>query len=604
MQESLLEYYERELAIFRQLGQEFAQAYPKVASRLLLEPGKCEDPHVERLIQAVAFLAARIHHKIDDEFPEISNALLGLLYPHYLAPVPSMSIAEFTVDPEQGKLTSGYEIPRHTLLYSRPIDGTQCRFRTGYPLTLWPVAVTAARFDLPERVATGSKALGLIRLEVQCQGGISFRELQVERFRFYLDGEGQSGHALYELLLNKTREVWIRPAESKPGRKPVILPASCIQPVGFGEEEGLLPYPSHALTGYRLLQEYFTFPQKFLFVDFTHFPNAAQFDLGDKAEVLIFLDQVPRADHVISRENFKLGCVPIVNLFPQIAEPIRLDHTQHEYRIIPDLRRQQAHEVYGVTEVALTAADSQTVHPVHPLYSIRHGGTDEKPLAYWYAVRRPAEKKGDNGTELFVSLVDLDVNPTLPPFETLTLYTLCTNRDLPAKLSADEVRGEFELEGAAPVARIRALIKPTEPVRPPLSGERQWRLISHLSLSYLSLTGDGPEPLQEILGLYDFSGSSVVRQQIAGILGVGARRVVRRPGTMGWQGFCRGTEVTIEFDEEKYVGSSLFLFASVLEQFLGLYTTMNSFTQLVATTRQRDKPIKLWPPRTGEQVLL
>ncbi len=604
MQESLLEYYERELAMFRQLGQEFAQAYPKVASRLLLEPGKCEDPHVERLIQAVAFLTARIHHKIDDEFPEISNALLGLLYPHYLAPVPSMSIAEFTVDPEQGKLTSGYEMPRHTLLYSRPIDGTQCRFRTGYPLTLWPVAVTAARFDLPERVATGSKALGLIRLEVQCQGGISFRELQIERLRFYLDGEGQSGHALYELLLNKTRQVWIRPADSKPGRKPVVLPASCIQPVGFGEEEGLLPYPSHALTGYRLLQEYFTFPQKFLFVDFTHFPNAGQCDLGDKAEVLIFLDQVPRADHVISRDNFKLGCVPIVNLFPQIAEPIRLDHTQHEYRIIPDLRRQQAHEVYGVTEVALTAADSQTVHPVHPLYSIRHGGTDEKPLAYWYAVRRPGEKKGDNGTELLVSLVDLDMNPTLPPFETLTVYTLCTNRDLPAKLSADEVRGEFELEGAAPVARIRALIKPTEPVRPPLSGERQWRLISHLSLSYLSLTGDGPEPLREILGLYDFSGSSVVRQQIAGILGVGARRVVRRPGAMGWQGFCRGTEVTIEFDEEKYVGSSLFLFASVLEQFLGLYTTMNSFTQLVATTRQRDKPIKLWPPRTGEQVLL
>lgn len=330
MQESLLEYYERELTIFRQLGQEFAQAYPKVASRLLLEPGKCEDPHVERLIQAVAFLAARIHHKIDDEFPEITNALLGLLYPHYLAPIPSMSVAEFTVDPEQGKLTSGYEIPRHTLLYSRPIDGTQCRFRTGYPLTLWPVAVTSARFDLPGRVTTGSKALGLIRLELQCQGGVSFNELQIDRLRFYLDGEGQSGHALYELLLNKTREVWIRPAGSKPGGKPVVLPASCLQPVGFGEEDGLLPYPPHALMGYRLLQEYFTFPQKFLFVDLTRFPEASQADLGDKAEVLIFLDQVPRADHVISPDNFKLGCTPIVNLFPQIAEPIRLDHTQHE----------------------------------------------------------------------------------------------------------------------------------------------------------------------------------------------------------------------------------------------------------------------------------
>lgn len=604
MQESLLEYYERELTIFRQLGQEFAQAYPKVASRLLLEPGKCEDPHVERLIQAVAFLAARIHHKIDDEFPEITTALLGLLYPHYLAPIPSMSVAEFTLDPEQGKLTSGYEIPRHTLLYSRPVDGTQCRFRTGYPLTLWPVTVTSARVDLPERVTTGSKAPGLIRLELQCQGGVSFGELQLDRLRFYLDGEGQSGHALYELLLNKTREVWIRPAGSKPGRKPIVLPASSIQPVGFGEDDGLLPYPPHALMGYRLLQEYFTFPQKFLFVDLTQFPSASDGDLGDKVEVLIFLDQVPRADHVIGPENFKLGCTPIVNLFPLVAEPIRLDHTQHEYRVIPDIRRQRAHEVYGVTEVVLTAADSETAQPVHPLYSIRHGGTDEKPLAYWYAVRRPAVSKGDKGTEVFVSLVDLDIKPTLPPFETVTLYTICTNRDLPTKLSADEVRGEFELEGAAPVARIRALVKPTEPVRPPLSGERQWRLISHLSLSYLSLTDDGPEALQEILGLYDFSGSSVIRQQIAGIVGVSSRRVVRRPSTMGWHGFCRGMEITIEFDEEKYVGSGLFLFASVLERFLGLYTTLNSFTQLIATTRQRDKPIKLWPPRTGEQVLL
>ncbi len=604
MEESLLEYYERELSILRQHGQEFAQAYPKVASRLLLEPGKCEDPHVERLIQAVAFLAARIHRKIDDEFPEITDALLGLLYPHYLAPIPSMSVAEFTLDPEQGKVTTGYELPRHTLLYSQPIDGTQCRFRTGYPVTLWPVTVASARFDLPDRVATRSKALGLIRLELRTQGGVPFRELELDRLRFYLDGEGQSVHALYELLVNKTREIWIRPAGSKPGQQPVVLPASCLQPVGFDGEEGLLPYPPHAFMGYRLLQEYFTFPQKFLFVDLTGFPNAAQIDLGDKAEVLIFLDQAPRVDHVITQDNFKLGCTPIVNLFPQVAEPVRLDHTQHEYRVIPDVRRQQAYEIYGITDAVLTAADSHTVHDVQPLYSVRHGGSDEPPLAYWYAVRRLAERKGDKGTELFVSLVDLDVKPALPPVETLTLRTLCTNRDLPRRLSADEVGGEFELEGAAPVSRIRSLVKPTDPVRPPLSGERQWRLISHLSLSYLSLASGGPEALQEILGLYDFSGSAVVRQHIAGIMGVGSRRVVRRPTVMGWHGFCRGMEITLQFDEDKYVGSGVFLFASVLERFLGLHATLNSFTQLIATSRQRDKPIKRWPPRAGEQVLL
>ncbi len=601
MEESLLEYYERELSILRQQGQEFAQAYPKVASRLLLEPGKCEDPHVERLIQAVAFLAARIHRKIDDEFPEITDALLGLLYPHYLAPIPSMSVAEFTLDPAQGKVTTGYEIPRHTLLYSRPVDGTQCRFRTGYPVVLWPITLASARFDVPD---PRSKALGLLRMELRTQGGVSFRELELDRLRFYLDGEGQSVQALYELLVNKTREIWIRPTNSKPGAKPIVLPGSCLQPVGFGMEDGLLPYPPHAFMGYRLLQEYFTFPQKFLFVDLTGFQNAARIDVGDNMEVLILLDQAPRADHVITPDHFKLGCTPIVNLFPQVAEPVRLDHTQHEYRVIPDVRRQQAYEVYGITDAVLTAADSLTAQPVQPLYSVRHGGTDDQALAYWYAARRPAARKGDLGTELFVSLVDLDVRPALPPFETLTLRTLCTNRDLPRKLSADDVGGEFELEGAAPVSRIRALIKPTDPVRPPLSGERQWRLISHLSLSYLSLASGGPEALQEILGLYDFSGSAVIRQHIAGILNVESRRVVRRPTVMGWHGFCRGLEITLQFDEDKYVGSGVFLFASVLERFLGLHATLNSFTQLIATSRQRDTPIKRWPPRAGEQVLL
>jgi type VI secretion system protein ImpG len=604
MEESLLDYYERELTTFRQLGQEFAQAYPKVASRLLLEPGKCEDPHVERLIQAVAFLAARIHRKLDDQFPEITDALLGLLYPHYLAPIPSMSVAEFMIDPEQGKLTSGYEIARGTQLYSRPIDGTQCRFRTCYPLTLWPIEVRAARFDVPERAMAGSPARGLLRLELQCKGGVSFQDLQIERLRFYLDGEGQLVHTLYELLLNHVHEVRLRPTASKAARKPIVLTGSCLQPVGFSQDEGLLPYPAHALLGYRLLQEYFAFPQKFLFVDLTGLDAMAQSGFTDTLEVLIFLDRPPREEQSIGPENFRLGCTPIVNLFTQVAEPIRLDHTQHEYRIIPDVRRQQANEVYGINEVVLTTPQSDEVHPVHPIYSVRHSGTDDKPMAYWYSHRKPSEKKGDSGTELYVSLVDLCLDPALPAAETLTVSITCSNRGLAAKLSADDVRGDFELEGAAPVSRIRALVKPTNPIPPPLTGARQWQLISQLSLNYLSIGLGGPEALREILRLYDFSDSAVARQHISGIINVSSRRVVRRPSAMGWHGFCRGTEVTVEFDEDKYVGSGVFLFASVLEQFLGLYTTINSFTQFVAKSRQRERPIKQWPPKAGEQVLL
>jgi type VI secretion system protein ImpG len=604
VQESLLEYYERELSILRQLGQEFARAYPKVAGRLLLEPGKCEDPHVERLIQAFAFLAARIHHKIDDEFPEIADALLGILYPHYVAPIPSMSVVEFALDPEQGKLTTGYVIPRGTQLYSRPVEGAQCKFRTCYPVTLWPVQVTSARVEPADKRIPGISAAALLRLELECRGGISFKELEIERLRFFLHGEGQVVHALYELLLNNARHIEVVCPGGPSLRRRTVLDGDGLRPVGFGLDEGMLPYPSHALPGYRLLQEYFTFPQKFLFVDLVGLDRVDRSAAGTHLEVEILLDRAPRGDLSITADNFRLGCAPIVNLFEQIAEPIRLDQTQHEHLIIPDVRRFMANEVYSVNTVTLSSPDTGAVRQVQPIYSIKHAGRDENETAFWYATRRPSIRKGDNGTEVYLSLTDLNFNPTVPAEDTLMISATCTNRDVPGKLSSDGPRGDFELEGAAPVFAIRSLVKPTPPVRPPLTGQMQWRLISHLSLNYLSLETGGPEALQEILRLYDFSDTAVVRQQIAGIAGVACKRVVRRPSGMGWQAFCRGMEIVIDFDEEKYVGTGVFLFASVLETFLGLYASLNSFTQLTARARQRERPIKRWPPRAGEQILL
>jgi type VI secretion system protein ImpG len=353
VEEALLEYYERELSVLRRLGQEFAQAYPKVAGRLLLEPGKCEDPHVERLIQAFALLAARIHHKIDDEFPAITDALLGILYPHYLAPVPSMSIVQFVLDPEQGKLTSGYTIPVGTQLYAKPIEGIQCRFRTCYPTTLWPIQMKSARFEPGDPSVTGSKSGSILRLELQCLPGMTFQELQLDKLRIYLDGESQLVHALYELLLNNSKEVRVSAGVGEGAKKASVLPLGSLQPVGFRVDEGLLAYPSHTFLGYRLLQEYFTFPQKFLFIDLQNLNRMERSGVGDRLEIMFILDRQPRADQVISSDTFKLGCTPIVNLFEQITEPIRLDQTQHEYMVIPDIRRPKANEVYAIQSVSL-----------------------------------------------------------------------------------------------------------------------------------------------------------------------------------------------------------------------------------------------------------
>ena len=604
MQETLLEYYERELSAIRQLGQEFAQAYPKVAGRLLLEPNKCEDPHVERLIQAVAFLAARVHLKIDEEFPQVTDALLGMLYPHYLAPIPSMSVVEFVPDPEQGKLTSGYVMPAGTQLYSRPIDGTQCRFRTCYATTLWPITLASVKVQPSDRALPGGKPGTALKLELHSLGGLTFKDLQVDALRFYLNGEAPLAYALYELLLNHTYEVRCRAAGAKPGEKPVVLPPGCLRPVGFEKDEGLLPYPPQALLGYRLLHEYFTFPQKFLFVELSGLQRAVRAGVGNKLEIEIILDQSPRSDYLPTVETFRLGCAPVVNLFSHMAEPIRLDQTQHEYRVIPEVRRPLASEIYSIDAVSLLSGETQTVRPVQPIYSLKHTRADRDQSAFWYHTRRPSDRKGDAGTEVYVSLVDLALNPTVPAGDTLMLSTTCTNRGLTGRLPMDDPRGDFELEKAAPVARIRALVKPTQPTQPPLGGDLQWRFISHLSLNYLSLTEGGPHALQEILRLYDFSDSSVVHQQIDGITKVSSRRVTRRPTSLGWSGFCRGMEVTIEFDENKYVGSSVYLFASVLEKFFALYASLNSFTQFVARTEQRERPLKQWPPRAGEQILI
>lgn len=603
MADELLTYYERELNFLRQLGAEFADKYPKIAGRLQLEADKCEDPHVERLLQAFALLTARVHHKIDDEFPEITDALLGVLYPHYLAPVPSMSIVQCVVDPEQGKLTSGYHLPIGTTLYSRPVDGTPCRFRTCYPVTVWPLKIETIRFEEPNRRGP-AQAAAMLRLRLQCLGGTKFSELECAQLRFFLQGESPLVHRLYELLFNNTLQVQLLSPDNPSGSAPIRLSPGCLRPVGFAPDEGLLPYPARSFLGYRLLQEYFSFPAKFLFFDLCELDRATQAGFRSAVDVCFFLKQIPRLEQPVTPETFRLGCTPIVNLFSQIAEPIRLNHAETEYRVIPDVRRQGRTEVYAIETVTCTAPQLDAPVDVQPFYSLRHAAYTEPQQAFWHAVRRPSPRKGDAGTEVYLSLIDLNFQPTLPPAETLTLRVTCTNRDLPGKLPFGGQQGDFELEGAAPLSRIRCLTKPTETVRPPLQRGAQWRLISHLSLNYLSISEGGREALQEILKLYDFSDSAVVRQQIAGITDVKSQRVVGRPRSMPWNGFCRGVEVTIAFDEDQYVGSGVFLFASVLERFLGLYASLNSFTQMIATTQQRQEPLKRWPPRAGEQILL
>jgi type VI secretion system protein ImpG len=624
MRDELLGYYERELVFMRQMGAEFARKYPKIASRLLIEENACDDPHAERMIEAFAFLAGRVHLKIDDEFPEITESFLNVLYPHYLAPIPSMSIVQFS--PEQASLTTGYMLPRETNLYSQPIQGTPCRFRTCYPVTLWPIGVESASLESLDPVDTrGRWGEAVIKISLECYNETKLSTLrtgeakQIDSLRFYINGDPQIVYPLYEMIFNHATRVELKPKPTKktsrtallkslPPATPITLPISVLKPVGFNADEGMLPYTARSFTGYRLLSEYFSFPNKFLFFDLTGIDKAAQANFGDRFEIAIYLQDITPPRGAVSAETFQLNCAPIINLYKELAEPIQLTAQQHEYHVIPDVRRQLATEVYAVESVSATDPRTKQTRDFQPFYSFRHIYDREQDRTFWYTTRRQSQKAEDPGTEVFISLVDLGFNPHVPAVETLNVHALCTNRDLPGKLPFGGREGELEVEGVAPFSRVRCLTKPNETLRPPLRRAAQWRLISHLTLNHLSLveseTSGSPEALQEILYLYDLADSSSTRKQITGISSVSSRRVTRQMGSRIGSGFVRGLETTIEFDEEQYVGSGLFLFASVLERFLGLYASINSFNQLVAKTKQREGHLKRWQPRAGEHILL
>jgi type VI secretion system protein ImpG len=611
VRDELLAYYERELTFLRHLGAEFAEKYPKVANRLVLEPDRCEDPHVERLLEGFAFLAARVHLRIDDDFPEISEALLSILFPHYLRPIPSMTVAEFHLDPNEGKKTAGFKIEAGSTLYSRPVGGIPCKFRTAHDLTMWPLTVSEASFRPPDQIRPeiqAPDAVAVCRLQLTCLPDVEFKMLPLSGLPFYLSGEGAVTHSLYELLFNSCTRIVIRDPRAEHPAPPIHLPASALKQVGFAEEEALLPTPRRSFAGYRLLYEYFALPERFFFIELTGLEQLASF--GSEAEILFMIGPFERNDRYqplelgVNAKTFRLNCSPIVNLFTQSAEPVLLDQLRYEYPVIPDLRRRGTMEIFSIDQVFSSNPETREITDYEPFYSMRHLRSQEGNKAYWHATRHAATKKGDAGSDVMISLLDLTGRRTLPDSDALTVKCTCTNRDLPSQLPFGDERGDFELEGTSMIKRIVSLRKPTPSLRPAFDRSLLWRKISHFSLNYLSLVEEGKEALQEILRLYNYSGSSYLERQIDGIRSVSSKRHFARVVTELSVSFVRGTRVEIELDEDQFVGGGAFLFASVLEHFLGMYASLNSFSQLVARTRQRKEVLREWQPRAGRKVLL
>lgn len=614
MSAALYPYYEEQLHLLRHDAGQFAREYPAAAGQLLLDDQGSRDPHVERLIEAFALLSARVEKKLDDEFPEITDGMLATLWPHYLAPIPSMGIAQFEADPASPQPAGG-RLPRGSVVRTEPVDGVVCRYRTCYETTLWPIEVVDAAIDFPplaDHFHPPAGAAAVVRLRLRTHGELALADLKLDTLRLCLDGDSALMAALYEHLLNRAVGVEAWTAGDTPQRLGRLSPAALRQ-VGFAEDEGLLPYPPQSSRAYRLLTELFAFPQKFAFVDITGLAPLLA-NASSEVELAIFLSEADeRLAHEVSRDTFRLGCTPVVNLQEKVCEPIRLDHTRPEYPIVPDAQRREAFEVYSVDSVK--GVDPRTQTDYQPLYGLDHENSWEGPgqaRAYWHARRRPASRAGDGGSDVSLRLTDLDFDAAAPADRSVTVRATCTNRDLPTRLPAGPTGLRLRSESSQPVRSVSFLRPPTAPVRPPLGKRAYWRLISHLSLNHLSLLEENHsgDALRAMLRLYDFSdrvvdrtGAIAASEMINGLLSVTARRTACRIGTARDGGFCRGVAVDIQVDEENYRDTGAFLFGSVLERFLAEYATVNSFTKLTLRTKQSGE-LKVWPPRSGATALV
>ena len=595
--EDLLDYYKRELAYLRGQGVDFAQRYPQVAHMLELGPGQSSDPHIERLIEAVAFLTARVHRDLDNEFPQISSALLESLYPSLVSPLPSMSVAHFQVDTTQGKLTSGYQIPKHTSLAARAGGNLQCRFRTCYPLTLWPLEITDAGFvDVSEYdfLKNDADVASVLRIRLKCMGEIDFAELELDRLRFYMQGETMEVMPLYELLIANLRGIVVLTEQGQATR----LREGSFQEVGFGPDEEVLPRPAHVHPAYQLLQEYFAFPRKFLFFDVQHL--AAARGPHRVIDLLFLLSKPQMRGQSINRDTFALGCTPIINLFRKTTEPLRIDQRKYEYRLVPDWRDEAFTEIHTITNGTATDREAAGATTVWPYYAFDHAQRDESGGPYWFARRDDCHRPDIAGTDMWLSFLDLNFRPQQPDFPVVYAHALCTNRHLAEQVP---VGAALVAETAVGSSRITCLYKPT-PQLSPQGGREHWRLISLLTLNNVSLLDPNTrlKTLQEMLALYNVTDAARANEQIRGIRNMTCASVVGRIGREAWRGFCRGYEITLEFDEGAYAGGSALLLAAVLNRFFALYTSVNSFTRVVV--RRDEEEWKRWEPMTGRQPVL
>lgn len=638
MTDELYEAYDRELQIMGALAGEFARKHPKIASRLSLNADETGDPHVERLLQGFAFLAARIHKRLDDDFPEMTEALLGAIYPHYLRPIPSMMIVELGFDPAQAASTNPHRVDRGKVIETEPVEPVdeKCSYRTCFDVAVHPVRVADARFSgppfrLPVVPPVGTASVLTVDIETLSHS-VSVDQLSLFPLRLHLHDplSGKTANLLYEMLLRRCLGIVVSGGDD--GGPAGLLSATVITPAGFRDDEAAIPGDARSFAGYRMLTEFFTLPRKFLFLDVDGGNDVARRCKGPRLSLSFLLATTDRElERSVNRETVRLGCTPAVNLMEKALDPISIDGRAVAHCLPPDVRSPHAFEIHAIKEVRLIEPGATSHRLVLPMHAAGSAGLRVAPpgeRGLWWTISRRRrtlprpDGSDDHASDVWMSIVDEKGGPVACVDRTIHVITECVNRNLPGKLKIGEGRPRLSFhEDPGPLSAPRCLHKPTQTLRLDMGRGLAWRLISHLSLNHLSLCGGehAAEALREILGLYLVEGMDDLqlrRRWVDGIKNVSsARMAARLPPDRGRDprrslrpsgGIAQGLEVKVTLDDDAFAdGAGAYLFSTVLEQYLGLWVSINSFTRLVVTSRQRDSRGEewRWPPRVGQRVL-
>jgi len=609
--DELLRYYEEELGLFGQFAREFSARYPKPAGELHLNGETYEDPAVARLIQSVALMSARIKKRLDDDYPKFTESLLESLYPHYLRPMPSYSVAQVGYRGEAELPDAASTLPRGTVLRTPAEHDALCQFRTVYDVALAPLSIKQLAFSPVLRAPRATRlprAAGAgIALTIAAAGGRGdLRTTLPPRLRLFADGEASLRAALLDALFLHCAGAWLQVGEEDAW---VPLDSVPLRLAGFGDDEAMVPFPARSHPALRLLTEYFCYPEKFNFIDLELDrvrallpPRCARITLH-----LALHGIKPDADtaHLLaglSPRNLLPGCTPVINLFPKAGAPLQLSYTSADYPLLADTAHAAGYEIHSVDAVRLVRESTGVTH-FSPLYAPLDAAAGEPAspgrMHHWITRRDHATAAVSPGHEMRIALLDADFRSTGTAGATLSTDLTCSNRDAPARLRYGNPQGDLRTDELSGIAPIRLLRKPSPTWRFDSAHGTHWRLISHLSLNLAGLTVAGLDDFRKMLSLYDLPGSPVAERQIAGIVGLehGAARAWIRTAPVAT--LMPGIGIRLTIDEEAFAGTCLAVFVRVLDHYFALNAQLNCFTRLQVVAQGSGREIVTCTPRTS-----